>query len=138
MLSDDFVMIYIMLDSGCMRRFTSGRVERTGLSKPQVRIGNRLTVSADITNSGSREADEVAQLYTRELVATVNRPVRELKGFHRVHLKPGKKASVTFRLSTNDLAFYNERKQLVTEPGTFHVWIAADSARGLEGEFAVK
>ena len=72
-----------------MRRFTSGRVERTGLSKPQVRIGNRLTVSADITNSGSREADEVAQLYTRELVATVNRPVRELKGFHRVHEPAG-------------------------------------------------
>jgi beta-glucosidase len=77
-------------------------------------------------------------LYTRELVASVSRPVRELKGFRRVHLKPGEKKSLAFTLSTNDLAFYNERNQLVSEPGKFHVWIAPDSTRGVEGEFAVK
>jgi len=118
--------------------YTTFEYSNLRLSAPQVRLGNHLTISADVTNSGSYEADEVAQLYTRELVASVSQPVRELKGFRRVHLKPGEKAAVTFTLSTNDLAFYNERQQLVTEPGTFHVWIAPDSARGVEGEFAVK
>jgi beta-glucosidase len=118
--------------------YTTFEYSNLRLSAPQVRLGNRLTISADVTNSGSYEADEVAQLYTRELVASVSQPVRELKGFRRVHLKPGEKAAVTFTLSTNDLAFYNERQQLVTEPGRFHVWIAPDSARGVEGEFAVK
>jgi beta-glucosidase len=118
--------------------YTTFEYSNLRLSQPVVRLGNHLTVSAEVTNSGSYEADEVAQLYTRELVASVSRPVRELKGFRRVHLKPGEKASVTFTLSTNDLAFYNERQQLVTEPGTFHVWIAPDSTRGVEGEFAVK
>jgi beta-glucosidase len=118
--------------------YTTFEYSNLRLSARAVRLGNHLTVSADVTNSGSYEADEVAQMYTRELVASVSRPVRELKGFHRVHLKPGEKAAVTFTLSTNDLAFYNERQQLVTEPGTFHVWIGPDSTRGLEGEFAVK
>jgi beta-glucosidase len=108
------------------------------LSVSQIRLGGHLTVSADVTNSGGYEADEVAQLYTRELVASVSRPVRELKGFRRVHLKPGETKSLTFTLSTNDLAFYNERNQQVTEPGKFHVWIAPDSTRGVEGEFTVK
>jgi len=118
--------------------YTTFEYSNLRLSAPQVRLGNHLTISADVTNSGSYEADEVAQLYTRELVASVSRPVRELKGFRRVHLKPGEKGAVTFTLSTNDLAFYNERKQLVTEPGAFEVWIAPDSARGVEGKFAVK
>jgi beta-glucosidase len=118
--------------------YTTFEYSNLRLSQPVVRLGNHLTVSAEVTNSGSYEADEVAQLYTRESAASVSRPVRELKGFRRVHLKPGEKASVTFTLSTNDLAFYNERQQLVTEPGTFHVWIAPDSTRGVEGEFAVK
>jgi beta-glucosidase len=118
--------------------YTTFEYSNLRLSGSQIRLGSHLTVSADVTNSGGYEADEVAQLYTRELVASVSRPVRELKGFQRVHLKPGEKKSLTFTLSTNDLAFYNERNQLATEPGKFHVWIAPDSTRGVEGEFAVK
>ena len=118
--------------------YTTFEYSNLRLSGSQIRLGSHLTVSADVTNSGGYEADEVAQLYTRELVASVSRPVRELKGFRRVHLKPGEKKSLTFTLSTNDLAFYNERNQLATEPGRFHVWIAPDSTRGVEGEFAVK
>lgn len=64
-------------------------------------------------------------------------PVRELKGFRRIHLKPGEKQVVTFSLNTKDLAFYDERMQLVTEPGKFQVWIAPDSVHGVEGEFTV-
>ena len=89
--------------------------------------GGTITVSAEIANTGAREADEVAQLYVRDLVASVARPVRELKGFRRLHLKPGEKQTVSFTLSEKDLAFYNEAMQLVAEPGEFDVWIAPDS-----------
>ena len=104
------------------------------LSASRLRKGGRLTASAEVVNRGVREADEVVQLYIHQNAASVSRPVKELKGFRRVHLKPGEKAVVAFPITAEDLAFYNERAQLVTEPGTFHVWIAPDSTRGLEGE----
>ena len=86
----------------------------------------------------TREADEVVQLYVRDLVASVSRPVRELKGFRRIHLRPGEQQTVRFSLGSKDLAFYNERMQYVTEPGKFQVWIAPDSVRGVVGEFTVE
>ena len=95
-------------------------------------------MSAEVANTGDREAEEVVQLYVRDLVGSVSRPVRELKGFRRIHLKPKQTQKVTFSLSTNDLAFYNDRLQLVTEPGQFQVWIAPDSNRGVQGEFTVE
>lgn len=97
-----------------------------------------INVSADIANLGSRDADEVAQLYIHQRVASVVRPVRELKGFRRVHLKAGERTSVEFRLTAEDLSFWNERNQFVAEPGQFEVWIAPDSVSGLHGEFTWK
>jgi beta-glucosidase len=116
------------------------RFEYSGmrLSTNRLRMGATLEVSAEVRNSGSREGDEVVQLYVRDLVGSVARPVRELKGFRRVHLKAGEKQTVHFSLSTADLAFYNDRMQLVTEPGDFQVWIAPDSASGVEGAFRVE
>jgi beta-glucosidase len=81
------------------------------------------------------EADEIVQLYTRQLSASLTRPVRELKAFERVTLKPGETRTVRFTLSTSSLAFHNERGELVTEPGLFHVWVAPDSSRGQRSEF---
>ena len=107
------------------------------LSTRQVVMDDGLTVSADVANVGPYEADEVVQLYTRDLVGSTTRPVRELKSFRRVRLKPGQKETVEFRLSTRDLAFVNDRMQWVTEPGRFHVWIASDAVSGLVGEFEV-
>ena len=100
-------------------------------------VGGTLTVAADVANTGSVEAEEIVQIYTRQLVGSVTRPVRELKGFRRVRLKPGQKQTVEFALRTADLAFYNQRGQLVTEPGPFQVWVAPDSSQGLRGEFRV-
>ncbi|HWB99825.1 MAG TPA: glycoside hydrolase family 3 C-terminal domain-containing protein, partial [Bryobacteraceae bacterium] len=116
------------------------RFEYSGmrLSTNRLRMGATLEVSAEVRNSGSREGDEVVQLYVRDLVGSVARPVRELKGFRRVHLKAGEKQTVHFSLSTADLAFYNDRMQLVAEPGDFQVWIAPDSASGVEGAFRVE
>jgi beta-glucosidase len=107
------------------------------LSSPTLPMNGALTVSADITNTGSVEADEIVELYTRQLVGSITRPVRELKGFRRLHLKPGEKQTVEFTLRAEDLAFYNDHKKLVTEPGSFQVWVAPDSARGLRADFRV-
>ena len=63
----------------------------------------------------------------------IGQPVRLLKGFRRVHLKPGETQTVMFTLASADLAFHNQQLQLVTEPGRYRVWIAPDSVRGLEG-----
>jgi beta-glucosidase len=117
--------------------YTTFQYSNLKLSSASVSRGGSLTVSADVTNSGKLEADEVVQLYTRQLAASLTRPVRELKGFQRVTLKPGETRTVRFTLSTASLAFHNQRGELVTEPGLFHVWVAPDSARGLRGEFRV-
>jgi len=108
------------------------------VSAPKLRPSGHLTLSADVTNIGTREADETVQLYVHQDAASVSRPVRELKGIRRVHLKPGERISVQFSLTTRDLAFYNQRMQFVTEPGTFHFWIAPDSVQGTPGEFTVE
>jgi beta-glucosidase len=107
------------------------------LSSTSVPVSGALTVTADVANTGRVEADEVVQLYTRQLAASLTRPVRELKSFRRVRLKPGEKQTVEFTVRAADLAFYNDRSQLVAEPGAFQVWVAPDSARGLRGDFRI-
>jgi beta-glucosidase len=67
----------------------------------------------------------------------MTRPVRELKGFRRVHLKPGEKQTVSFPLTTDELKFTNAQNQFIVEPGKFQVWIAPNSAAGVQGEFTV-
>ena len=118
--------------------YTTFQYSNLRLSAPRLRPGGRLTVSAEVRNQGARVADEVVQLYVRDLVASVSRPVRELKGFRRIHLKPGEQQTVRFSFGSKDLAFYNERMQYVTEPGKFQVWISPDSVRGVVGEFTVE
>jgi beta-glucosidase len=100
------------------------------VSRQSFRRGETVTVSADVTNRGSVEADEVVQFYLRDVVASVARPVRELKGFERVHLRPGEKRTVTFTVTEKDLMFYDQSMRLVAEPGEFHAWISPDSASG--------
>jgi beta-glucosidase len=90
-----------------------------------------------VTNSGSRDGDEIVQLYIRAQAGSVTRPVRELKAFRRVHLQAGERQTVTFPLKSDAVGAYNEQMQWTTEAGRFQVWIAPDSARGLSGEFLV-
>ncbi len=108
------------------------------LSANSIRMGGELTVSAAVTNRGSREAAEVVQLYIHDVTASVAQPVRLLKNFRRITLKPGETQTVSFRLGTPDLAFLNQEMKRVTEPGRFEVWIAPDSQSGIKGEFTVK
>jgi len=108
------------------------------LSAPVLHAGHRLTVSAEIANGGTRAGTETVQLYIRDLVASVVQPVRKLRGFQRMSLKPGESRTVSFTISADDLAFYNQQMKLVTEPGRFQVWIAPDAARGVMGEFELR
>lgn len=108
------------------------------LSTSAIRTDGSLRVSADIANQGTRAATEVVQLYIHAVAASVVQPVRLLKGFRRVSLKPGETQTVTFTLAGRDLAFHNQQMKLVTEPGKYQVWVAPDSVRGLEGEFSVE
>ncbi len=94
-----------------------------------------LEVSAEVTNIGPRPGVEVVQLYVRDLVGSLTRPIRELKGFQRVRLQPGETCRVAFTLREEQLAFTRADGTFGVEPGTFHVWIAPDSRRGLRGEF---
>ena len=100
--------------------------------------GGSLTVTCDLTNTGKRSAVEVAQLYVRDLTASVTRPVKELKGFRRVKLDRGQTVKLKFKLSTDDLAFYNNKGELKMEPGKFQLWVGPNAARGLQADFAVR
>ncbi len=93
-----------------------------------------IVVSATISNTGSRRAAEVVQLYVRDLVGSRTRPVRELKGFVRVELDPGVTQRVQFEIAEEDLGFF-DGERWTTEPGGFQVWIAPDAVSGVEGSF---
>jgi beta-glucosidase len=94
-----------------------------------------LTVTATVKNTGSREGVEVVQLYTRDLVGSITRPIRELKGFERVPLKAGEQRTITFNVPAKDLGFFNEDGRFIIEPGKFHVWVGGSSEATLRGEF---
>ena len=109
--------------------------ENIRTSSAEISIGATLTVNADLTNHGSVAADEVVQLYVRDLVGNVTRPIRELKGFKRVRVGPGETVVVKFDLHTDELAFFGRDNKLIIEPGDFHVWIGGSSETDLRSEF---
>ena len=105
--------------------------------KQQVRLGEALRISAEVSNQGSCKAIETVQLYIRDLVGNVTRPVRELKGFRRIELEPGQTETVTFDLHTDDLAFFGRDQQRVVEAGEFRVWVGGSSEAELETGFSL-
>ena len=109
--------------------------QNIGVSAAEIGPGDTVTISADLVNKGDLAAEEVVQLYVRDLVGNVTRPVRELKGFRRVRVEPGQTVRVEFVLRPEDLAFYGRDMQLMTEPGDFHAWIGGSSATELRTEF---
>ncbi|MDE2112121.1 MAG: glycoside hydrolase family 3 C-terminal domain-containing protein [Alphaproteobacteria bacterium] len=94
-----------------------------------------LTVSAEIANAGPRPVHEVAQLYIRDLVASITQPVRALKGFRHLDLAPGESVAISFDLTRHDLAFVNGSLKFEAEPGPFEVWIAPSSVDGTAARF---
>jgi beta-glucosidase len=107
------------------------------LSRQTLAPNESVVVSVQLENVGARPGDEVVQLYLRDVAASVTRPVKELKGFRRVTLRPGERTRVEFTLGPEHLGFHDRRMRFVVEPGTFKVMVGTDSASGLESQFEV-
>lgn len=106
-------------------------------SAPEIVAGASVRISAELKNTGDVTADEVVQLYVRDIAARVTRPVRELKGFRRIRLDPGETRTVAFELHTDDLAFHGRDMRRVVEPGEFHAWIGGSSEATLQARFRI-
>ncbi len=100
-------------------------------------VADTLTVTVKVTNTGSRDGDEVIQLYVRDLIGSVTRPVKELKAFERVSIGAGATKTVTFEVPCNQLGFHNAESKYVVEPGAFKVFVGPNAAEGLEADFEI-
>jgi beta-glucosidase len=118
--------------------YTTFAYSNVKVSYDRIKLGATFEVSADVKNTGKRAGTEVAQLYVRDVVGDVDRPVRELKGIQRVEIAAGESRHVTFNLSTDDLSFNNQKMNLVTEPGEFQVWIGGNSDADTGAKFEVE
>ena len=101
-------------------------------------LGEDVIIKVRVSNVGDVEGTTVAQLYMRDMVATTTRPVRELKGFERVTLKPGESTEVEFVLTAEDMAFCREDMKFAQEPGEFGIWVGESCEAELGGSFVVK
>ena len=108
------------------------------LSANQISKNGAIDVTVNVTNSGNYDGKEVVQLYIRDVVGSVTRPVRELKGFQKVEIKKGETQTVTFKLTVEDLKFYNYNLDFVAEPGDFEVFVGTNSGATLKAEFELK
>jgi beta-glucosidase len=97
-----------------------------------------ITATADVTNTGTRAGDEVVQLYLHDPVASIEQPVRRLRGFERVSLAPGQTKTVTFRLDRSDVGFYDNSGHFVVEPGDIDVYVGDSSKATMTKSFTVR
>ena len=119
---------------------TYGEIVYTAIDMGSGRLaaGGELTVTATLRNSGRYEATEVAQLYVQDITASITRPVRELKAFQRVTLKPGESRTVSFTLKREALLFLGQDMQETVEPGKFRLWVAPSAqAEGVSDMFTL-
>jgi len=107
--------------------YTQFSLSEVSLSTPTLARDATLKASITVTNTGSRAGETAVQLYTRDLVASISRPVKELKHFQKIMLQAGESRVVTFDITPADLQFYNAATELVLEPGEFQVFIGLDS-----------
>ncbi len=141
---NNFVSAYIDESNDPLFPFGYGisytRFEYSGLqlSDTLLREGAPVEISVTLTNTGERFGEEVVQLYTRDMVGSVTRPVRELKGFRKVGLEPGASEEVVFGLSREDLVYYGLDGTWGVEPGTIRVWVGPNAAEGLEGSLELE
>jgi len=117
--------------------YTRFRIADLQLSARSIGPNGRLTASVEVENVGRRAGDEVVQLYVRDMAASVTRPVKELRGFERVTLRPGEKRRIEFALAPEHLGFYNRDMRFVVEPGAFKVFVGNNSVDVIEASFDV-
>jgi beta-glucosidase len=118
--------------------YTTFAFENLRLEPAEIAAEGQTTASVDITNTGTREGDEVAQLYIHQKVGSVTRPVMELRGFERVTLKPGEKKTLHFKITPIELQMLNRDMHWVVEPGTFDVMVGPSSAQTTTVQLTVK
>ena len=107
------------------------------ISKTSITKEDSLTASVKVTNTGNYDGQEIVQLYIRDLVASQTRPIKELKGFDKITLKKGESKTISFVISPDDLKFYNQQLELITEPGVFKILIGPNSRDTQEIEFTL-
>jgi beta-glucosidase len=117
--------------------YTKFSVTNLHLSRQHVSRNGRVIASMDVTNTGDRKGDDVAQLYIHDPVASISQPVRRLRGFQRVTLDPGQKQTVSFTLDKSDFGFYDNRGRFVVEPGRIDVFAGDSSTADLQQSFTV-
>lgn len=108
------------------------------LSSNTLSSNGSITATVKLTNTGGHDGEEVVQLYIRDLVGSIARPVKELKGFQKIFLQKGDSRVVSFRISVNDLKFYNNELKYVAEPGDFKIFVGGNSRDVLEADFKLK
>ncbi len=118
--------------------YTTFEYGNLALDKSTMRPGDEITVSVEVTNSGSVAGKEVVQLYIQDVVGSVTRPLKELKGFQKIMLEPGQTETVRFTITEEDLKFFNSELEKVAEPGEFRVYAGTNSADVLEAGFTLE
>ncbi len=118
--------------------YTTFSISDVKLSAPTLSRDGTVTASVDVTNTGKREGATVMQMYIQDVTASQSRPVKELKGFDKVNLKPGETQTVSFPIDINALKFWNQKMKYDAEPGKFNVFIGTDSARVKQAQFELQ
>ena len=117
--------------------YTTFSYSDLSLDTTEMPVNGEIKVSVNITNSGSRDGEEVVQLYIRDLVGSLVRPIKELKGFEKMMIKAGATKTVTFTINSETLQFYTSNKTWEVETGKFDVWVGGDSKATLKASFSV-
>lgn len=115
--------------------YTTFEYHNLKVSSKKIKASETLKITIEVSNTGNFDGKEVVQLYTRDLVGSVTRPIKELKGFQKVAIKKGERQIVTFEITAEDLKFYNSDLQFVAEPGEFEFFIGTNSDAELGGKF---
>jgi beta-glucosidase len=108
--------------------YTTLEYSNLKISSHKIKFGEKLKISVEVKNTGNYDGQEIVQLYVRDLVGSVTRPVKELKGFEKITLKKGETKTVSFEISSEDLKFYNLDMKFEAEPGSFEVFVGESSA----------
>jgi len=117
--------------------YTTFEYSNMEISADEITADESLRVSIDVTNTGNRTGEEVVQMYIRDRFASITRPVKELRNFHKLKLDAGETKTVTFTLDRSDLQFYNAEMEKVVEPGEFHVFVGTNSQQVEQKTFHV-